>query len=99
MAEIRWTTQAADDLEAIVNFISIDSEAYASLLAADILKVVERIGIFPGSGRPVPEVKTPELREVLFGNYRIIYRIKPEAAEILTIFHGARLLDPRRLGL
>ena len=26
-----------------------------------------------------------------YGNYRIVYRLKPEAAEIVTVFHGARL--------
>jgi len=31
MAEIRWTPQAADDLEAITNFISTDSPQYARL--------------------------------------------------------------------
>ena len=49
MAEIRWTIQAADDLEGIVNFISADSEHYARLLAVDILEAVERVGAFPES--------------------------------------------------
>lgn len=97
MAEIRWTIQAADDLEGIVNFISEDSEHYARLLAVDILEAVERIGIFPESGRVVPETNTPEIRDIPLGNYRIIYRIKPELIEILMVYHGARILDPRRL--
>ena len=97
MAEIRWTIQAADDLEGIVNFISADSEYYARLLAVDILEAVERVGAFPESDRVVPETNTPEIREIPLGNYRIIYRIKPEMIEIITLHHGARLLDPRLL--
>ncbi len=97
MAEIRWTLQAADDFEAIVNFVALDSEHYGRLLAANILQAVERLGSFPESGRVVPEVNLPEIREILYGNYRIIYRVKLHAVEILTVYHGARLLDPRQL--
>ncbi|MFA6470509.1 MAG: type II toxin-antitoxin system RelE/ParE family toxin [Candidatus Latescibacterota bacterium] len=97
MAEIRWTIQAADDLENIVNFISADSEYYARLLAVDILESVERVGAFPESCSVVPEMNLPEIRETQLGNYRIIYRIKPEVIEILMVYHGARLLDTRRL--
>jgi len=93
MAEIRWTIQAADDLEGIANFISADSEHYARLLAVYILEAVERAGAFPESGRVVPETNTPEIREIPLGNYRI----KPEVIEILMVYHGARLLDPIRL--
>jgi len=43
------------------------------------------------------ELNNPEIREILFGSYRIVYRVKDELVEILTIYHGARLLDPSRL--
>ena len=43
----------------------------------------------------VPEAGDESLREVLYGNYRIVYRVKPGAIEVLTVFHGAYLL---RLG-
>ena len=52
---------------------------------------------FPRSGRIVPEVGDPAIREILLGNYRIVYRIKSGAVEILAVHHGARLLDPSRL--
>ena len=97
MAEVRWTIQAADDFEAIVKFIASDSKHYAQLFAADILEIVERLGVFPELGRIVPETHMPEIREILFGNYRIIYRLKLDIVEILTVYHRSRLLDPRRL--
>lgn len=34
-----------------------------------------------------------DLRELLHGDYRLIYRIEPEAVLILTIAHGARDLE------
>jgi toxin ParE1/3/4 len=97
MAEVRWTPQAADDLEAITNFIAADSPQYARLFAMDVLVAVERLADFPKSGRVVPELKDPAIREILFGSYRIVYGVKGDLVEVLTVYHGARLLDPSRL--
>ena len=63
----------------------------------DILKAAERLEAFPKSGRMVPEASDPVIREIVLGNYRIVYRIKHELVQILTVYHGARLLDPDRL--
>ena len=97
MAEIRWTPQAADDLEAIADFISEDSTHYAGLFVIDVLNAVQRLKNFPQSGRIVPESNDPIIREIILGNYRIVYRVKPDLVEILTVYHGARLLDPSTL--
>lgn len=37
MTEVRWTTQTADDLEAIYDFIARDSQQYAQLIVQGIL--------------------------------------------------------------
>ena len=63
----------------------------------DVLAVVERLTVFSYSGRIVPEVNNPAIREIILGSYRIVYRVKDEVVEILTVCHGARLLDPSRL--
>lgn len=97
MAEIRWTQQAADDLEAITEFIANDSEYYAQLFAMDVLQAVDRLVDFPESGRIVPEANNPIIREIILGNYRIVYRFRKETVELLTVYHGARLLDPSKL--
>ena len=96
MAQVRWTPQAADDFEAITEFIARDSSYFASLFAADVLDAVERVAEFPESGRIVPEIGDRAVREVVLGNYRVIYRFRAGAVEILTIYHGARRLDPFR---
>jgi len=41
----------------------------------------------------VSEIGRDDIREIILGNYRVIYRITPDEVEILTIYHGARLLD------
>lgn len=97
MVEVRWALQAADDLEAITEFISQDSPHYARLFAADTIAAVERLSAFPELGRIVPEKNDPVIREVLLGNYRIVYRFKDNVIEILTVHHGSRLLDPSKL--
>ena len=97
MAEIRWTHQAADDLESITEFISQDSPHYARLFALDVLAAVERLINFPELGRVVPEKDSPLIRELIMGNYRIVYRLRNNHVELLTIHHGSRLLDPLKL--
>ena len=94
MVEIRWTAQAADDLEAIAEFIASDSPHYASLFCIEVLAAVERLAIFPDRGRIVPEWSDPSIRELILGNYRIIYRRRGEIVELLSVYHSSRLLDP-----
>jgi len=93
MAKVTWTTQSLDDIEAISQYISRDSNFYASLFAKNIFKKVEILETFPISGRIVPESGSKNIREIFHGSYRIIYRIKYDLVEILTIHHGSQILD------
>lgn len=68
-----------------------DSTHYADLVVERIVAAVSRLEHYPLSGRVVPEVGDQGLREIIHGNYRIIYRLNPDAVEIATVFHGARL--------
>jgi len=91
MTEIRWTPQALDDLAAIRDYVARDSTHYATLLVERLFAAVDRLSAFPESGRIVPEFQRPDLREVILGSYRIVYRLRDRRAEVLTVFHGARL--------
>ncbi len=55
--------------------------------------MVESIPAFPRSGRVVPEYQKDNLREKIFQNYRIVYRIRSTAIEIVAISHGAKILE------
>ncbi len=90
--KIIWSPRAADDLEDICSFISKNSEYYASLVAERILDIVHKIPTHPYSGRKVPEYNLENLREKLYRNYRIVYRIKKDVVEIVTISHSSKLL-------
>lgn len=69
-----------------------DSPYYADLVVERIVAAVARLENYPLSGRVVPEVADQLLREVIHASYRIVYRLRPDVVEILTVFHGARLL-------
>jgi plasmid stabilization system protein ParE len=57
---------------------------------------VERLLRFPRLGRVVAEARDENIRELVYQNYRIIYRIAGESIEILTVVHGKRVRTKRR---
>lgn len=97
MAQIKWTPQSLDDIEAIANFIARDSSYYARMFTTKGFEVVDRLELFPESGRIVPELNRKEIREIIFGDYRIIYRIRDDLVEILTVYHSAMLFDVSKI--
>ena len=100
MAEVRWTPQALDDLEAVCLFIARDAPPVSAIFAQQAFEATDRLAGFPESGRIVPEMNDPNFREIMFGNYRLIYRLLSGDVDILTVHHGSRLLnvDPFQSG-
>lgn len=92
MGRLIWSPRAADDLEEICDYIARDSARYAAIVAGRIVAAVEEIPTFPKAGRIVPEKGDPNVRERIVGNFRVIYRLKEGAVEVVTICHGARRL-------
>lgn len=93
MTSVVWTRQSIEDVEAIRTFITRDSPKYGALIAEQLTEAVERLGKFPLSGRVVPELRQEAIREVIYGNYRIVYRVTKNEVQILTVFHASRLLN------
>ena len=89
--KVLWMPSALDDLESIKEYIARDSIVYADKFADEALRATERLGVFPESGRKVPEVDDPSLREIVYGSYRIIYEIA-DSIHIVAMIHGRRLL-------
>ena len=90
--KIRWSPTAIIHFEEIYNYISRDSEKYASIFAKKVMAIVKSIPDFPKAGRVVSEYDDENLREKILGNYKIVYREKKDAIEIVTISSGSRLL-------
>ena len=94
MVKINWTPQSKGDLISIADFIAQDSTKYAKIQVKRIRERVRQLSSFPNSGREVPELDNPRIREIILGSYRIIYLIATdERIDILTIHHSARLLN------
>ncbi len=92
MGKIRWTEKASSHLEGIFEYISRDSNWYAARYVKALIGATKRLETMPLSGRMVPELEDPEIREVIYGNYRIAYRTAGiyQDIEILAVVHGAR---------
>jgi plasmid stabilization system protein ParE len=55
---------------------------------------VRRLARFPESGRHLPEHPDEPYREVIIGNYRVLYRYRPERNHVIVVavVHGRRQL-------
>jgi len=93
MAEIIWSKQAREDLRAIYDYISKDSSLYAFSLVRKIVHAVEKLVSFPKLGRLVPKYERQKLREIIFQNYRIIYKIQRRKITIYTVVHTSRNIN------
>jgi len=93
VAQLVWSPAALADLAGVCDYISRDSEHYAKLFAQRIFAAVEMLALFPESGRIVPEYDRRDLRELLFQDYRIVYRVRENEVQIAAVVHGARLLS------
>ena len=90
---IKWSPRAATNFEGICDYIAKDSKYYSALFAKKIFTIIKSIPQFPKAGRVVPEYNDENLREKIYENYRIVYRIKEKVIEIVAICHGTQLLE------
>ena len=88
-----WTKEALEQLIEIDEFISKDSRERAAKFVDEIIEHAEStLPNGPYIGRIVPEIDNPDIRELIFKKYRIVYRITKNKIEILTVFEGHKLL-------
>lgn len=90
--KIVWSPLAIERTLEIAEYIAIDNETAAPKWVDKIFKRVKQLERFPESGRHVPEVMRSDIREILYGNYRIIYKVKSEFTDILTVRHCKQIL-------
>ena len=87
-----WSPTARLDLHDLVNYIAADSPAAAKRFAQRIFETIERLQDFPLSGRMVPELEDPAVREVIQRPCRIVYRLNEaeKTVEVARVWHAAR---------
>ena len=93
MAEIKFTDQSIEDLREIAGYISRDSVFYAELHIQKLINRTDILVNFPHIGRIVPEINSKSVREIIEGNYRIIYKVvNKDMLHILTFHHSRKKL-------
>lgn len=90
--KIIWTKEALERLIEIEDYISKDSPERAARFVDKIVDHAELLSNNPQLGRMVPETANSIIRELIFKKYRIVYRLKKDTIEILTVFEGHMLL-------
>ena len=96
-----WSIPAKLDLKQIHDYIARDSKFYAKKVSAEITEKSETLNAFPEIGRIVPEIGSPNIRELLIYSYRLVYEICTDQVAVLALIHSKRnfirdLLDEQR---
>ncbi len=91
--KVRWTRRSVEDLKRITRYISADDPRAARRFAETLRRKAESACRLPKRGRMVPELGRRDVRELIEGNYRIVYRILDDAVDILTLFEGHKPFD------
>jgi len=95
--KIFWTKEALLRLQDIEEYISRDNHVAAIEFVDKLISVAETIVDYLEKGRIVPELSMEKIREVLHKNYRIVYLIKKNSIDILTVFEGHQLLKKEEI--
>lgn len=95
--EVRWAESAFADLDEIAEYIAKDSDFYAATVVRELTDAARSLARFAERGRVVPEYQEPTIRELIVGNYRLVYEITDQpVTHVLRIIHAARLMPAHR---
>jgi addiction module RelE/StbE family toxin len=83
-----WTKPAREDLREILNRIKMDAPEAAWRFGQQVQDAGRSLRKFPERGRQVPEVAG--YREMLLGNYRLIYQVQDKTVRIVRFIWGSR---------
>jgi len=89
--KVKWSENALNDLIRLAEFIERDNPRAAKEFAAKLFRKADILKEQPLCGRKVPEFDDPKLRELIEGNYRLVYKAERNSITILTVFEGRRL--------
>ena len=94
MVTVKWTDNAIQDLDDIAEYIAKDSLRYAQLTVTSLFTSVDILEKFPRIGKMNDAIQNDKIRDLIRGNYRIVYRIVDDnLIDILTVHNSARLID------
>jgi plasmid stabilization system protein ParE len=95
---IIWSPLAESRAVEAFEYIARSRPSAAERWLDRLLDQVGSLASMPDRGRAVPELHRPDVRELVVGPYRLIYRRDPQRVVILTIRHERRQFDPEEVG-
>ena len=95
---VRWVRDAVQALASIRDYIAEQNPETANRFVDSLFtSVTEQLKSFPHSGRKIPELNRPKYREIIFKDYRIMYKILDDEVVILTVRNGRQLFNETTL--
>jgi toxin ParE1/3/4 len=85
LAAVVWSLEALDDLEVVRNHLAKSSPSFAAIYVKRLVRAVDGLETVPGMGRKVVELDREDVREVIFQNYRLPYRLQRDHVTILAV--------------
>ncbi len=92
-----WSPLAINRATEIADYIAKDKPSAAEKWINTIFSKVEQLQFSPEIGRTVPEINNRQFRELIYCNYRIVYRVEKKQIPILTIRHGRQILPTNEI--
>jgi len=92
-----WTVTSEKDINDIIDyFLNKEEIKIAKHALQKIKKSVDRLSLFPHSGRIVPELKHFSIliyREVIIENWRVIYKVNNRVIYIMAVIDSRRNVE------
>jgi toxin ParE1/3/4 len=89
---LAWTDRALERTRETARYIAAADPSAAVRWAEGLFDAVARLADFPESGRLAPELEDRGVRELVYGAYRVFYRVDAGAVLILTVRHASQLI-------
>ena len=92
---INWSRRGQLRLRQCARYILTESQDWLTVVnwCNDVDAAVQHLEFFPLSGSIVRELHRPDIRQTLVGDYRVIYRVRDNIPEILSVRHVRFLIQ------
>jgi plasmid stabilization system protein ParE len=85
---IRWSSEARDDVDRLVDFIAAPDPILAGEIEQQLEQAPKKLQDFPRRGSRLSEFDSREVREFRVGGYLLRYELAGTDIHVLRIFHG-----------
>lgn len=90
MAQVIWTEPALNNLDEIAEYIALSNPVAAVDLVQRVFNTMDRLELFPESGRIPEEINDLNYREIVVNPVRVFYKLQEEIVHILYVFPQER---------